>query len=280
MLPFGGHAAVIGLTGAPGVGKSTTTSAFVTSLRELGKRVGVLAVDPSSPFSGGALLGDRVRMQDHALDPRRLHPLDGLAGPPRRAVLVDAAGAAGARRRGLRRGRRRDRRGRAERGRGRRSRRHHGGAAGAGDGRRDPGRQGGHPRDRRRLRRQQGRPRRRRPHGARAAQHAGAGGASGAERLATADRQDRRVARARASTSSSRRSRSTRAGSSRAASCSAAATGARPTRSRRSRSPSCGSGWATREAGVPSRSSPAQVVAGEIDAYVAADRLVEGVTTG
>jgi LAO/AO transport system kinase len=59
---------VIGLTGPPGVGKSTTTAALVTALREQDKRVGVLAVDPSSPFSGGALLGDRVRMQDHALD--------------------------------------------------------------------------------------------------------------------------------------------------------------------------------------------------------------------
>jgi LAO/AO transport system ATPase len=65
---YGGHAQVVGLTGSPGVGKSTTTSAVVTTLREAGKRVGVLAVDPSSPFSGGALLGDRVRMQDHATD--------------------------------------------------------------------------------------------------------------------------------------------------------------------------------------------------------------------
>jgi LAO/AO transport system ATPase len=68
LSPFGGHAQVVGLTGSPGVGKSTTTSAMVGLLREAGKRVGVLAVDPSSPFSGGALLGDRVRMQDHATD--------------------------------------------------------------------------------------------------------------------------------------------------------------------------------------------------------------------
>ncbi|HET6878011.1 MAG TPA: methylmalonyl Co-A mutase-associated GTPase MeaB [Jatrophihabitans sp.] len=68
LAPFGGHAQVVGLTGAPGVGKSTSTSALVTALRQAGKRVGVLAVDPSSPFSGGALLGDRVRMQDHATD--------------------------------------------------------------------------------------------------------------------------------------------------------------------------------------------------------------------
>jgi LAO/AO transport system kinase len=68
LAPFGGRARVIGLTGAPGVGKSTSTSALVRALRADGARVGVLAVDPSSPFSGGALLGDRVRMQDHATD--------------------------------------------------------------------------------------------------------------------------------------------------------------------------------------------------------------------
>jgi LAO/AO transport system kinase len=100
LLPFCGHAAVIGLTGAPGVGKSTTTSAFVTALRKLDKRVGVLAVDPSSPFSGGALLGDRVRMQDHALDPQvyirsmasRGH-LGGLSwSTPQALRVLDAAG--------------------------------------------------------------------------------------------------------------------------------------------------------------------------------------------
>src|SRR5680860_1726985 len=68
LAPYSGNAQVVGLTGSPGVGKSTSTSALVTELRKAGKRVGVLAVDPSSPFSGGALLGDRVRMQDHALD--------------------------------------------------------------------------------------------------------------------------------------------------------------------------------------------------------------------
>jgi LAO/AO transport system kinase len=68
LAPDTGHAHVVGLTGAPGVGKSTTVTGLVRALRERGERVGVLAVDPSSPFSGGALLGDRVRMQEHALD--------------------------------------------------------------------------------------------------------------------------------------------------------------------------------------------------------------------
>lgn len=68
LAPATGSAQVIGLTGSPGVGKSTSTSALVSALRRAGKRVGVLAVDPSSPFSGGALLGDRVRMQEHATD--------------------------------------------------------------------------------------------------------------------------------------------------------------------------------------------------------------------
>jgi LAO/AO transport system kinase len=68
LTPYTGKARVIGLTGAPGVGKSTTTNELVRALRAEGKRVGVLAVDPSSPFTGGAILGDRVRMQDHATD--------------------------------------------------------------------------------------------------------------------------------------------------------------------------------------------------------------------
>jgi len=62
------HAHVIGITGPPGVGKSTTTSQLIRIFRARGQRVAVLAVDPSSPVSGGALLGDRIRMQEHALD--------------------------------------------------------------------------------------------------------------------------------------------------------------------------------------------------------------------
>lgn len=69
LAPHTGRAHVVGITGAPGVGKSTTTNALVTAYRARGARVGVLAVDPSSPFSGGALLGDRIRMSDHAADP-------------------------------------------------------------------------------------------------------------------------------------------------------------------------------------------------------------------
>ncbi|MEU8378722.1 methylmalonyl Co-A mutase-associated GTPase MeaB [Streptosporangium sp. NPDC048865] len=63
------RARIIGLTGSPGVGKSTSTGMLVHAFRKRDMRVGVLAVDPSSPFTGGALLGDRVRMQDHATDP-------------------------------------------------------------------------------------------------------------------------------------------------------------------------------------------------------------------
>jgi LAO/AO transport system kinase len=59
---------VVGLTGAPGAGKSTLTDRLITVVRDRGGRVGVLAVDPSSPYSGGAILGDRIRMQGHALD--------------------------------------------------------------------------------------------------------------------------------------------------------------------------------------------------------------------
>jgi LAO/AO transport system ATPase len=100
LAPHTGHAQVLGLTGSPGVGKSTTTTALVRAFRQAGKRVGVLAVDPSSPFSGGALLGDRVRMQDHAGDSgvyirsmaSRGH-LGGLAwATPQAMRVLDAAG--------------------------------------------------------------------------------------------------------------------------------------------------------------------------------------------
>jgi LAO/AO transport system kinase len=63
-----GRAHIIGITGSPGVGKSTLTDRLIHYLRQTGKTVGVVAVDPTSPFSGGAILGDRIRMQRHALD--------------------------------------------------------------------------------------------------------------------------------------------------------------------------------------------------------------------
>jgi LAO/AO transport system kinase len=66
--PRGGHAYTVGITGAPGAGKSTLTNRLIKEVRADGLKVGVLAIDPSSPFTGGAILGDRVRMQDHATD--------------------------------------------------------------------------------------------------------------------------------------------------------------------------------------------------------------------
>jgi LAO/AO transport system kinase len=100
LAPHAGRAHVVGLTGPPGVGKSTSTSALVTALRRRGRRVGVLAVDPSSPFSGGALLGDRVRMGEHATDDavfiRSMASrgrLGGLAwSTPQALRVLDAAG--------------------------------------------------------------------------------------------------------------------------------------------------------------------------------------------
>ncbi|MCF8083562.1 MAG: methylmalonyl Co-A mutase-associated GTPase MeaB [Deltaproteobacteria bacterium] len=68
LYPHTGNAYVVGITGSPGVGKSTLVDQMVAHLRERGKTVGVLAVDPTSPFSGGAILGDRVRMQRHSMD--------------------------------------------------------------------------------------------------------------------------------------------------------------------------------------------------------------------
>ena len=100
LAPLTGQARVLGLTGSPGVGKSTVTGALVAAYRGQGLRVAVLAIDPSSPFTGGALLGDRVRMQQHATDEgvfirsmaSRGH-LGGLAGATPQAVRVlDAAG--------------------------------------------------------------------------------------------------------------------------------------------------------------------------------------------
>jgi LAO/AO transport system kinase len=98
--PLSGSAYTIGITGAPGSGKSTLTSALIGHLRSLEIEVAVLAIDPSSPFTGGAILGDRVRMQDHATDPgvfirsmaTRGH-LGGLSlATPEAVRLLDAVG--------------------------------------------------------------------------------------------------------------------------------------------------------------------------------------------
>jgi LAO/AO transport system kinase len=98
--PRTGAALVVGITGSPGAGKSTLTNALIAEWRARGRTVAVLAVDPSSPFSGGALLGDRVRMQDHVMDAgvyvrsmaSRGH-LGGLSWATPQALLVlDAAG--------------------------------------------------------------------------------------------------------------------------------------------------------------------------------------------
>jgi LAO/AO transport system kinase len=98
--PLGGATYTVGVTGAPGAGKSTLTSAVIGLLRQRDVRVGVVAIDPTSPFSGGAILGDRVRMQDHAVDPgvfirsmaTRGH-LGGLAlAVPEALRLLDAVG--------------------------------------------------------------------------------------------------------------------------------------------------------------------------------------------
>ncbi|MCB1038377.1 MAG: methylmalonyl Co-A mutase-associated GTPase MeaB [Acidimicrobiales bacterium] len=99
-FPLAGAGYTVGLTGAPGAGKSTLTSSVVGELRARGDRVSVLAIDPSSPFTGGALLGDRTRMNDHALDEgvfirsmaTRGH-LGGLAlATPEAIRLLDAVG--------------------------------------------------------------------------------------------------------------------------------------------------------------------------------------------
>jgi LAO/AO transport system kinase len=100
IAPRTGQARFLGLTGAPGVGKSTVTGALVRAYRDAGLRVAVLAVDPTSPFTGGALLGDRVRMQEHATDggvfirsmASRGH-LGGLSrAAPQALRILDAAG--------------------------------------------------------------------------------------------------------------------------------------------------------------------------------------------
>ena len=100
VFPAGGRAHVVGITGAPGAGKSTLTDGLIRCARRAGSPIAVLAVDPSSPFSGGAILGDRIRMQDHIGDDgvyvrsmaSRGH-LGGLsAAAPKAVALLDGVG--------------------------------------------------------------------------------------------------------------------------------------------------------------------------------------------
>ncbi len=100
VYPKTGNAYLLGITGPPGAGKSTLTDKVIANLRKQGKTVGVIAVDPSSPFSGGAILGDRIRMQQHALDEgvfiRSMATRSHLGGLAKNTVdvihLLDAAG--------------------------------------------------------------------------------------------------------------------------------------------------------------------------------------------
>jgi LAO/AO transport system kinase len=100
LYPHTGNAYTVGLTGAPGSGKSSLTDALIGRIRRDDVEVGVLAIDPTSPFSGGAILGDRVRMQDHATDAgvyiRSMATRGHLGGltlaTPRAARVLDAAG--------------------------------------------------------------------------------------------------------------------------------------------------------------------------------------------
>jgi len=100
LFGFSGHAKIVGITGAPGVGKSTLVDCMTVELRRRDTTVGILAVDPTSPFSGGAILGDRIRMQSHTGDTgvfvrsmaSRGH-LGGLSQATNDAtVILDAAG--------------------------------------------------------------------------------------------------------------------------------------------------------------------------------------------
>lgn len=100
LFPHTGRAHVVGITGTPGAGKSTLTDALITEWRRMGRTVGVLAIDPTSPFTGGAILGDRIRMQQHALDEgvfiRSLATRGNLGGLSRTTFdsvkVLDAAG--------------------------------------------------------------------------------------------------------------------------------------------------------------------------------------------
>ncbi len=100
LYPHTGHAHLLGITGPPGAGKSTLTDKLIAQARQKKKKVGVICVDPSSPFSGGAILGDRIRMQEHSADSNVFIRSIGTRGGPgglsrstqEVAMLLDAAG--------------------------------------------------------------------------------------------------------------------------------------------------------------------------------------------
>ncbi|MCF0248213.1 MAG: ATP/GTP-binding protein, partial [Synergistes sp.] len=100
IYPRTGKAQVIGITGSPGAGKSTFVNRLIAQFRSEGKKVGVIAIDPSSPFTGGAILGDRLRMQDHAVEEgvfiRSMGSRGNLGGVSRgtheAALILDACG--------------------------------------------------------------------------------------------------------------------------------------------------------------------------------------------
>ena len=100
LFPYTGHAEILGITGAPGAGKSTFVDALTRAYRQENKQVAILAVDPTSPYTGGAILGDRIRMQSHHADPgvfiRSMATRGCLGGLSRAttglALLMDAAG--------------------------------------------------------------------------------------------------------------------------------------------------------------------------------------------
>ncbi len=100
LFPHSGHARILGLTGPPGAGKSTLVDQLARHYRQEGKTIGIIAVDPTSPYTGGAILGDRIRMQEHFSDPgiyiRSMATRGSLGGLARTtadvATVLDAAG--------------------------------------------------------------------------------------------------------------------------------------------------------------------------------------------
>jgi LAO/AO transport system kinase len=100
LFPFSGHARILGLTGAPGAGKSTLVDQLARLYRKSGQTLGIIAVDPTSPYTGGAILGDRIRMQEHHADPgiyiRSMATRGSLGGLARTtadvATVLDASG--------------------------------------------------------------------------------------------------------------------------------------------------------------------------------------------